>query len=62
MASWNQIEKMYELMEGKDAILVTNLLMPGVAFPFSYIDRSELDTIARAKGAVEIVRRVFQLE
>ena len=62
MGSWNQIEKMYELIEGKDAILVTNLLMPKEAFPFSYIDRSELDTIARAKGAVEIVRRVFRLE
>lgn len=59
MISRSHNEKVLELMEGREGILVTNLYIPRQYYPFSYIGRDELDEIANSKGDTEIIRRVF---
>lgn len=60
-ASWRQIEKAEEIMNGRDGIFVTNLWLPWRDV-VKCIDREGFHAIANASGSVDVVRDVFMLD
>lgn len=61
-ATWRQIERIYEIMDGRDDVLVTNVWLPKREMNIHCIDRTDFAIIASAMGDVDVVRNVLMLD
>lgn len=58
-ATLRQVERIKEMMDGHNGVLVTNLWLPQRNLGFHCIDRADFDIIAETRGNVDVLRQVF---